>query len=126
MYVNSKKPNSVPLSTLPETNATLEQIIRFARSVDPTEHFNARWGEEYRTNVQALWHRCVQSYKAGAAAEGDPDELLMCLSYDVFLGPYLGVPDPHKLLFLRWLIDGVRRQLQSAIKGDVRKIGDGH
>lgn len=57
-----------PSETLPETDATLEQIIRFAHSVDPTAHFHDRWAEEYRTNAQALWHRCVQSYKAEAAA----------------------------------------------------------
>jgi hypothetical protein len=99
------------LRTLPETDATLEQIIRFARTVDPTGHFQDRWGEEYRTNVQALWHRCVQSYKDGSATPAPPDELLMCLAYDVVLGPHLGVPHPHKLPFLRWLIDGVRQNL---------------
>ncbi len=79
--------------------------------MDPTAYFQDRWGEEYRKNVQNLWHRCVQSYKAGVAAKGAADELLLCLTYDVILGPYLGVPDPHKLLFLRWLIDGVRQSL---------------
>ena len=98
--------------TLPDTDATLEQIIRFAQSVDPTAYFQDRWGKGYRTNVQALWSRCVQSYKAGAVAAGPPDELLMCLTYDVVLGPSLGVPDPHKLHFLRWLLDGVRRGLR--------------
>ena len=92
-------------------DATLEQIIRFAHSVDPTTHFHDRWGEEYQKNVRALWQRCVESFKAGAAAAPPPDELLMCLTYDVVLGPYLGVPDPHKLPFLRWLLDGVRKSL---------------
>jgi hypothetical protein len=100
------------LETLPEADATIDQIIRFVHSVDPTTHFQDRWGEEYRTNVQALWHRCVQSYKAGAAATGGVDELIMCLTYDVVLGPCLGVPEPHKLSFLRWVIDGVRQDLQ--------------
>ncbi len=103
---------------LPETDAALEEVIRFAHSVDPTAHFHDRWGDEYKTNVQTLWHRCVQSYKAGAAATGAADELLMCLTYDVVLGPYLGVPDPHKLPFLRWLIAGVRRGLQNAAARD--------
>ncbi len=100
------------LEALPGTDATLPQIIRFAQSVDPTALFRERWGENYQRNVAALWDRCVQSYKAGVTASEPPDELLMCLTYDVVLGPYLGVPEPHKLPFLLWLIDGVRRGLQ--------------
>ncbi len=100
------------LETLPGTDATLPQIIRFAQSVDPTALFRERWGDDYQQNVRALWDRCVQSYKVGAEAPGPADELLMCLAYDVVLGPYLGVPEPHKRPFLLWLIDGVRRGLQ--------------
>ena len=95
--------------TLPKADSTLKQIIHFANTVDPTAHFHARWGEKYTANVQALWRRCVESFKAGEAAAAPPDELLMCLTYDVVLGPYLGVPDPHKLPFLQWLLDGVRK-----------------
>lgn len=96
---------------LPSADATLEQLIRFAHSVDPTTHFRIRWGEEYVTNVRALWQRSVESFKTGAATAAPPDELLMCLTYDIVLGPHLGVPDSHKLPFLRWLLDGVRRSL---------------
>lgn len=99
------------LETVPEANATLKQIIHFANSVDPTAHFHARWDEKYTANVQALWQRCVESFKAGEVAAAPPDELLMCLTYDVVLGPYLGVPEPHKLPFLHWLLDGVRKSL---------------
>jgi len=106
------------IDTLPEPDATLEQIIRFARSADPTAHFHERWGAEYRTNVQALWHRCVGSFKAGSVAAAPPDELLMCLEYDVVLGSFLGVPEPHKLPFLRWLVAGVRHGLQSPTAND--------
>ena len=97
--------------TLPGPAATLEEIIRFAHSVDPTAHFRDRWGADYTTNIQALWGACVESFKAGAPTAAPPDELLMCLTYDVVLGPYLGVPDPHKLPFLRWLLDGTRKSL---------------
>ena len=109
---DTKSPWRMPApETLPSAVATLEQIIRFAHSVDPTTHFRDRWREEYQTNVRALWQRSVESFKAGAATAAPPDELLMCLTCDVVLGPYLGVPDPHKLPFLRWLLDGVRESL---------------
>jgi hypothetical protein len=83
----------------------------FACAVDPTVHFRARWGESYKANLEALWRRCVESYLAGDPAPSPADELLMCLAYDVILGPSLGVPGPHKLPFLRWLIAGVRREV---------------
>jgi hypothetical protein len=115
-HANEDEPKYSPwklpsAETVPESDAGLEQIVRFARAADPTAHFRERWGEEYATNVQTLWQRCFQSFKAGVPPGRPPDELLMCLTYDVVLGPYLGVPDPHKLAFLRWLIDGVRGAL---------------
>jgi hypothetical protein len=106
------------LESLPGADATLEQMIGLAHTVDPTAHFQQRWGEEYRARAQALWHRCVQSYKDGLTAGLPSEELLMCLAYDVTLGPYLGVPEPHKLPFLRWLVDGVRRDLQGSAARD--------
>ena len=36
------------------------------------------------------------------------DERLLCLNYDIVLGPYLGAPAEHKLAFLHWLIEGIR------------------
>ncbi len=99
------------LEDLPGTDATLTQIIGFARSADPTALFHERWGDNYRRNVAALWDRCVQAYKAGVEAQGPAEELLMCLTYDVVLGPYLGVPEPHKQPVLLWLIEGIRRGL---------------
>jgi hypothetical protein len=95
----------------PPAGATPEEIIRFACAVDPTLHFRGRWGEHYKANIEALWRRCVESYRASDLAAGPMDELLMCLAYDVILGPSLGVPDPHKLPFLRWLIEGARREV---------------
>ena len=94
----------------PPADATREEIIRFACAVDPTPHFRARWGEHYKANVEALWRRCVESYLAGELTPRPADELLMCLAYDVIAGPCLGVPDPPKVPFLRWLIEGARRE----------------
>jgi hypothetical protein len=84
-------------------------MIRFADAYNPTPHFRSKWCESYASSVRSLWERCVQAYKAGHAAPGSPEELLMCFAYDVVLGPNLGVPEPHKLAFLRWLLDSLRQ-----------------
>ena len=99
--------------SLPGTDATLEESIRFARASDPTQHFRDKWGTEYASHVRALWGRSVEAYLAGAKPPGGADESLMCLAYDIVLGPYLGVPEPHKLLFLRWLIEAMRTDLRA-------------
>ena len=100
------------IDSLPGADATLEEIIRFARTADPTARFHERWGGEYADKARSLWNRCVQSFAAGEEPPGDRDELLLCLAYDVSLGPYLGVPEVHKLAFLRWLLNGIRRSVQ--------------
>ena len=66
------------------------------------------WGDDYASRARELWNRCVEAHKAGVPPPAPPEELMMCLDYDLALGPYLGVPEPNKLHFLRWLIEGIR------------------
>ncbi len=97
-----------PPEALPGPAATLEEIIRFVRLADPTEHFRAQWGDEYQDNARAVWARCAEAYRTGAAQPVDPDELMLCLAHDLVIAPYLAVPESAQLPFLRWLIDGMR------------------
>ncbi len=101
------------LQSLPGKDASLKELIRFADTYNPTPHFRKSWGENYESNIGTLRTSCVQAFKSGAMAAGTPDELLMCFAHDVVLGPYLGVPEPQELGFLRWLIDGIRWGLRS-------------
>ncbi|MCI0637988.1 MAG: hypothetical protein L0Y72_23560 [Gemmataceae bacterium] len=97
--------------SLPPAGTPLEGMIRFISTFELAiiRQFRERWGEEYKGRVQAHWSECVRRFKAGAPAEGPADELLLCLAYDCVLGPYLGVPEPHKLVFWDWLLAGVRQ-----------------
>jgi len=101
-------------------------MIRFADAYNPSPHFQKKWGENYQSNLGSLWERFVQAYKSGAVTPGSPDEMLMCFAYDIVLGPHLGVPEPHKVMFLRWLIDGIRQRFQDPIgsNGDDKEKGD--
>jgi hypothetical protein len=103
------------LESLPTEAASLAEIGKFISTFDPTEYFRERWQEDYVSNISSLHRRCIESYRAGLAATEPADELLMCVTYDFILGPYLGVPEPHKLPFLLWLVNGIRQQLSSGM-----------
>ena len=106
---------SVPIDdSLPARDADLRAIIRFSDSHNPLPHFQSLWGDEYRTQVAELWDRCVRAYKERESPPSGLGELLMCLQYDIVLGPALGVPEPHKLPFLHWLIDQIRGSFRTA------------
>ena len=112
--VNGPWPNVTSDESLPDNGADLRVMIRFSDSYNPLPHFQSLWGNEYRTRVSELWDRCVRAYKGLEAPPSDVRELLMCLQYDIVLGPALGVPEPHKLSFLHWLIDKIRGSLRAA------------
>src|SRR5262245_18760542 len=100
-----------PIDSLPPTGTSLQDMIRFvgAFEMPVIRLFQERWGQRYKQRVQACWSDSIRRFKAGGAAEGPADELLLCLAYDCILGPYLGVPEPHKLVFWEWLVEGVRQ-----------------
>jgi hypothetical protein len=107
-----EEPSSFPLPApedLPGPEAALADLVRFARTTDPTTHFRERWGAEYRDRAASLWRACVEAFGAGEEPPAPPDELLLCLCYDVTLGPHLGAPDSRKLAFLHWLVEGLGR-----------------
>ena len=41
--------------------------------------------------------------------DGGAKELLLCMGYDVALGPYLGVPETHKVHFYRQLVKAIQQ-----------------
>ncbi len=103
---------TIGIEGLPAVDATLREIIGFSASHDPTLDFRARWGGEYAARSMNLWSGLLQSFKSGepSAAE-NPDELLMCLSYDIAAGPYSLVPVNQTLSFHQWLLHGLRKAL---------------
>lgn len=110
--MTSRRSRRLTVDDLPAPAATLEAIIRFSRRVDPTMDFIRQWGDDYKENAMALWRRCNEAFRQGADLDGlGVDERLLCLNYDIALGPYLGVPAAHKRVFFNWLIDGIRTML---------------
>jgi hypothetical protein len=91
-------------------------MIRFISTFEMplVRQFRERWGEQYTQRVRAHWSECVRRFHCGAAAKGPADELLLCLAYDCVLGPYLGVPEPHKVAFWEWLVAGIRQSGSAA------------
>lgn len=110
-YRNGSWPNVPNRQDLPDESATLREIIRFSDRFNPLPHFQSLWGDEYKTRVADLWRRCIESFKNNSPPPTDIGELLMCLQFDIVLGPYLPVPDSNKLQFLQWLVNGIRMEL---------------
>ena len=107
-----------PARELPPENADLREYIRFADRFNPAIHARQRfddpeWAQAYRQYVSGIWQRFTQQYKDGEPIDADPRELLLCLSYDVAVGPYLGVPESSRTAFYQQLIRAVATQLDS-------------
>src|SRR4051794_27597622 len=86
---------------LPPAGSSFKEMIRFISTFElpVIDRFRDRWGDQYQQRVEAVWSGCISRFKAGAAAEGPADELLLCLAHDCILGPNLGVPMERKLTF---------------------------
>jgi len=100
------------VESLPARDAVLREIVVFAAIHDPTPDFRARWGTDYAACAMDLWGGLLRSFRKGAALPtGNSDELLMCLSYDIAVGPYSSVPTIQTLCFHQWLLQGLRASL---------------
>lgn len=98
-------------SDLPPTDAKLRDIGRFSHQFDPTDHFLALGGSEYKKQVENLWEAQLISFREGGLPSGNVPELLLVLAYQLAIAPYTGAPDSFLLSFSHWLIEGMRKAL---------------
>jgi hypothetical protein len=102
------------IESLPGPEAGLREIIRFSATHDPTMEFRAQWGVDYPSRAMGLWSDLLQAFKSGSASPArNAEELLMCLSYDIAVGPYCPVPESQTVSFHQWLVQGLRRLLSA-------------
>ena len=97
---------------LPKPQATLAEVISFARAHDPTLTFRARWGTDYSSLAMELWQSLLDAFKdkRHAVDEFSREEMLMGLNYDIAAGAHVQPSDPSQS-FHQWLIQGLRQSL---------------
>jgi hypothetical protein len=99
------------ISNLPKTDADLKELIAFCRQNDPSREFEKRWGSEYRERVRELWGASTYAFKSGQPTGYSPDELLMCMAYDVIVAPYIGVPEDISHSYLQTMLRELREKI---------------
>jgi hypothetical protein len=97
------------LSSLPGPDATLKELIAFCRTNDPSQEFKERWGAEFPERVRELWATSTHAFQAGHATGYNPDEVLMCMAYDVTVAPYIGVPEGISHAYLHAMLRELRK-----------------
>ena len=52
----------------------------------------------------------THAFKAGRATGYSPDEVLMCMAYDVTVAPYIGVPEEVSHSYLHAMLQELREK----------------
>jgi hypothetical protein len=98
------------MANLPGPDANLTECIEFSRKNDPTQEFRERWGADYPDRARELWRASTHAFKAGRATGYSPDEVLMCMAYDVTVAPYIGVPEEVSYSYLHAMLQELREK----------------
>lgn len=99
------------ISRLPLSDASLRELIEFVRSNDPMKEFQELWGPDSNDRILELWGKSTHSFKERRPIGGTPDELLLCMAYDVTVAPYLGVPEETTHSYLHFVLKELREKL---------------
>jgi len=98
------------MASLPRPDATLRELVEFCRANDPSQEFMERWRTEFRDRVRELWAASTHAFKAGRGTGYSPDEVLMCMAYDVTVAPYIGVPEEVSHSYLHAMLRELRER----------------
>ena len=99
------------ISRLPGPDADLGELVEFCRNNDPSQEFKERWGSEFGDRARELWGTSTHAFKASRATGYSPDEVLMCMVYDVAVAPYLGVPEEISRAYLHAMLQELREKV---------------
>ena len=99
------------ISQLPQSDASLSELIAFSRSNDPAKEFQELWGSAYKDRIEELWSSSTHSFKERRPIGATPDELLLCMAFDVTVAPYIGVPEDISHAYLHFVLKELREKL---------------
>lgn len=108
----ASKQSLVALNSLPSTDAQLETLIEFSRTYDPSEEFKQIWGSEFRDRTRELWGASTHAFKEDLPTGFNANEILLCMAFDVSVGPYLGIPARITHAYLQAMVNELRGTLR--------------
>ena len=101
--------NAIP--NLPKSDADLKELVAFCQLNNPTQEFEKHWGSEFHDRVRELWGKSTHAFKAGRPTGYSPNELLLCMAYDVTVAPYIGVPEDISHSYLHAMLRELREKI---------------
>ena len=89
---------------LVRTDAGLADLIRFARTYDPTATLRAEWGTEYAPRLAAAHAKAQATFRHDRPFDGPAEEVLLCMADLVTTAPYMGLTEDQVAAVLRRLV----------------------
>jgi len=105
------------ISRLPQSDASLPELIEFIRNNDPVKEFQELWGSDSNDRILALWKNSTHSFQEKQPIGVTPDELLLCMAYDTTVAPYIGVQEKTSHSYLHFVLKELREKLDMSNEG---------
>jgi len=96
---------------IPSELESYHSIKRFIDKFDQLESISLSLGDNYRTHLNNNWKNAIDKFKSNQEIAYPWQELIMILSYDYYLGPYIGLPESEKIKFYTKILDHLRVEL---------------
>lgn len=100
------------LKNIPESLSSYHEVNRFISENDQVAYFKELWGDNYYKNIEDLWERQIKLYRIEGVPDCEWNEAILVMTYDYYLGPYVGLPERIKLHFYQWLLAFIKAKTE--------------
>lgn len=101
------------INDIPDLRESFHEVSAFINRFDQVPYFQALWSDSYYGNIEAHWEHHIQSFKDGAPPSEGWRVLVLIITFDYYLGPYVGLPGSVKKKFYQWLLDEIKDQVKA-------------
>lgn len=108
--IKSIKPS---LCDIPKIEGNYHKVDPFITQFNQQEYARNKWGDEYRAQVQTLWEQAINCYKEDQEFIRNWQEYILIITFDYYIGPYIGLPEKEKIQFYSWIFKYLSTALPS-------------
>ncbi len=101
------KPSKSELNLLTNSYHDVKKLIS---NYDQVAYFKDLWGDNYYKNIEDSWENHISKFKNDEDITVNWRELVLVITFDYYLGPYVGLPEKVKLKFYNWIITEIINQ----------------